>query len=81
MCRNYIGSIVNKIRLLEEDLPNSKIVEKTFINLPERYEAKILSLKDSRDISKITLLELNNAFYAQEQRRVMRKEGIKQMIE
>jgi len=37
---------VNKIRLLLEDLPDRRIVEKVLVSLPERFESKISSLED-----------------------------------
>ena len=58
---------------MEEDLPNSRIIEKIFISLYERFNAKISSLENARDINEITLPELINALQAQEQRRAMRK--------
>ena len=66
--------IVNKIRLLGEKLSDERIVEKIILTLPERFESKISSLEDSRDLSEITLSELVNALQAQEQRRAIRQE-------
>jgi len=66
--------VVNKIRLLREDLPDRKIVEKVFVSLPERFEAKVSSLEDSRDLTKISLTELMNSLQTQEQRRMLRQE-------
>ena len=37
-------TIVNQIKLLSEDFPTQRIVEKLLVNLPERYESKISSL-------------------------------------
>ena len=71
-------TLVNKIRLLGEDLPDSKVVEKMLISLPEKFEAKISSLEDSRDIDELTLSELINALQAQEHRRALRREEIQQ---
>ncbi|XP_012461334.1 uncharacterized protein LOC105781336 [Gossypium raimondii] len=51
-----------------------RIVEKVVSTLPERYEGKISSLEDSRDLTSIALIELINALYAQEQRRASRLE-------
>jgi len=45
--------VVNKIRLLREDLPDRRIVEKVLASLLERFEAKISSLEDSRDLTMI----------------------------
>ena len=44
------------------------------MSLPERFESKISSLEDSKDLTKISLVELVHAFQAQEQRKSMRQE-------
>ena len=59
-------SIGNKVRLLGEDLPDKKVVEKILVTLPKRFESKISSLKEFKDLSKISLAELLNALQAQE---------------
>ena len=66
--------VVNKIRLLCEDLPDRRIVDKALVSLPKRFEAKISSLEDSRDLTKISLTELMNSLQTQEQRRMLRQE-------
>lgn len=65
--------VVNKIRLLGDDLPDKR-VEKVLINLPEKLETKISSLEDSRDLSTITLSKLINVLQATKQRRLFRQE-------
>ncbi|KAG8482698.1 hypothetical protein CXB51_024274 [Gossypium anomalum] len=69
-----IMAVVNSIRLLGEQFDEARMVEKVLSTLPERYEAKISSLEDSRDLATISLTELINALYAQEQRRASRME-------
>ncbi|XP_040947456.1 uncharacterized protein [Gossypium hirsutum] len=69
-----IIAVVNNIRLLGEQFSEARIVEKVLSTLPERYEAKISSLEDSRDLASISLTELINSLYAQEQRRASRIE-------
>nr|KYP41595.1 hypothetical protein KK1_037041 [Cajanus cajan] len=70
-------SIANKVRLLGKDFSDERIVQKILVTVPEKYESKILALKESKDLSKITLGELVNALQAQEQRRMMRhKEAV-----
>ncbi|XP_017640343.1 uncharacterized protein LOC108481771 [Gossypium arboreum] len=64
-----IMAIVNSIRLLGDDFSDKRIVEKVITTLLEKYESKISSLEDSGDLSTISLTELINALYAQEQRR------------
>ncbi|XP_022897715.1 uncharacterized protein LOC111411412 [Olea europaea var. sylvestris] len=57
------------------DLLKQEIVQKILVPIPEKFEATITSLENSRDLSRITLAELLNALQAQEQRRLMRQEG------
>ena len=71
-----IALIVNKIRSLGEEFPDANIVEKVLVTLPERFESKISSLEESRDLSQISFAELMNALQAQEQRRALRQENV-----
>ena len=48
------------------------------VSLPERFEAKISSLKDSRDLTMISLTELMISLQIQEQRRLLRKELLRE---
>ncbi len=41
-------TVVNKIRLMGEQLPDSQIVEKMLVSLPGKFEAKISSLEDQK---------------------------------
>ncbi|XP_027169592.1 uncharacterized protein LOC113769333 [Coffea eugenioides] len=66
--------IVNKVRLLGKDFSDERIVQKILVTLPEKYESKISSLEESKDLSSISLAELVNALQALEQRRMIRKE-------
>ncbi|XP_031253028.1 uncharacterized protein LOC116110949 [Pistacia vera] len=67
-------SVVNKIRLMGVELTDRRVVEKVLVSLSERFESKISSLEDSRDMTQITLTELVHALQAQEQRRLLRQE-------
>ena len=71
-----IALIVNKIRLLGEEFPDARIVEKVLVTLLERFESKISSLEESRDLSQISLVEMMNALQAQEQKRALRQENV-----
>nr|KYP70532.1 hypothetical protein KK1_009752 [Cajanus cajan] len=68
--------IANKIRLLGSNFPDSRIVEKILVTVPEKYEASIASLENTRDLSKITFAEVLHAFQAQEQRSLMREDHV-----
>ena len=65
--------IANKIRLLGTEIPDSRIVQKILVTIPEKYEATLTSLENSKDLSTITLAELLTALQALEQRRLMRQ--------
>ncbi|CAJ2651803.1 unnamed protein product [Trifolium pratense] len=69
-----ISKVVSQIRLLGEDLSDQRVVEKILVCLPERFEAKISSLEETKNFSQITLAELVNALQATEQRRSLRLE-------
>ncbi|KHN47524.1 hypothetical protein glysoja_049816, partial [Glycine soja] len=71
---NKLLGIANKIKLLRSDFADSRIVEKILVTVPERYEASIASLENTKDLSKITLAEVLHALQAQEQRRLMRQD-------
>ena len=58
--------VVNQIKILGEDLSDKRVVEKVLISLLERFEAKISSLEESRDLNQISLAELINALQATE---------------
>ena len=68
-------NIENRVKLLGSSLEDSRIVEKILLTVPERFEATITTLENTKDLSKIALAELLSALQAQEQRRVMRQEG------
>lgn len=72
---NKLISIANKVRLLGSELSDSRIVQKILVTVPERFEATITSLENTKDMSKLTVAELVNAMQAQEQRRMIRSEG------
>jgi hypothetical protein len=67
-------NIASRVRLLGSSIPESRIVQKILVTIPEKFEATITSLENTKDMSKITLSEMLNALQAQEQRRTMRQE-------
>ncbi|KAJ8747501.1 hypothetical protein K2173_013763 [Erythroxylum novogranatense] len=58
---DQISIIVNNIRLLGEDFADKRIVEKVLVTIPERFESKISSLEESKDLNNISLGELMSA--------------------
>ncbi|KAL6321919.1 hypothetical protein AAG906_035819 [Vitis piasezkii] len=73
---DIIALIVNKTRLLGEEFSDARIMEMVLVTLPERFESKISSLEESRDLSQISFAELMNVLQAQEQRRALRQENV-----
>ena len=53
-----LKDIVNSAFNLGETIPKPKIVRKVLRSLPERFHAKITTIKESKDIYKIHLTEL-----------------------
>nr|KYP63709.1 hypothetical protein KK1_018288 [Cajanus cajan] len=79
--KSYAGkllSIANKVHLLGKDFSDETIVQKILVTVLEKYESKISSLEELKELSNITLGELVNALQAQEQRRMMRHEEVVQ---
>ncbi|KAF3634175.1 hypothetical protein FXO38_25261 [Capsicum annuum] len=58
---NKLMKVVNQIRLMGEELTDSRILEKVLVSLPERFEVKISSLEDSKDLTKLSPSELVHA--------------------
>ena len=72
---NKLLSIVNKVRLLGYEFSYSRIVQKILVTAPEKFEAFIASLKNTKDLSKVTFAKLVSAMQSQEQQRLMRQDG------
>lgn len=59
-----IMKLVNQLKLFREKMTKKRIVNKVLVSLIKKFEAKISSLEDSKDIAKLTLSELVNALEA-----------------
>ncbi|RVW59084.1 hypothetical protein CK203_102920 [Vitis vinifera] len=62
--------------LKQEYAEDERMKEKILVTVPERYEATVTTLENTKDLSKISLAELLNSLQAQEQRRLMRQDVI-----
>jgi len=60
-------SIANKVRLFGTGIADSRIAEKILVTVPERYEASLASLENTKDLCKIASAEVIHALQAQEQ--------------
>ncbi|GKU86227.1 hypothetical protein SLEP1_g775 [Rubroshorea leprosula] len=72
---DQLTKVVNKIRLQGEELSDKIVVKKVLVSLSEKFEHKISSLEDSKDLSQLFLNELVNALQAVEQRKALRLEN------
>ncbi|KAK5785530.1 hypothetical protein PVK06_040123 [Gossypium arboreum] len=61
-----LEGIVNKVRLLGKDFFDDQIVQKILVTFLEKYESKIYSLEESKDLSSISLAELVKTLQAPE---------------
>ena len=73
-------SIANKVKLLGFVLNDSRIVEKLLVTVLEKFEATIITLENTKDLSKISFTKLLNGLQKQEQRRSMRQEGVIEVV-
>ena len=58
---NRLLSIANKVRLLGSEFLDSRLVQKILVTVPERFEATISSLENTKDLSKVSMAELIHA--------------------
>ena len=49
-------------------------MEKVLVSLPRRFETKICSIKDNKDISQLSVTELVNSLHIAEQRNNLRND-------
>ncbi|XP_039169760.1 uncharacterized protein LOC120293987 [Eucalyptus grandis] len=61
------------IRVLGTDLRDDRLVQKILVSLPEKFEATIASLENTRDLADIKLAELLNALRTGARVRLMRR--------
>ena len=59
-------SIAYKVRLLGKEFSNEKILQKILVTLPEKYEAIISSLENSKDLSTVSLTDFLHSLEAVE---------------
>jgi len=52
---NKLLGIANKIKFVGKEFPYSKLVEKILVVVPKIYEAFIVSLENTKDLSTFTL--------------------------
>ncbi|PKI58680.1 hypothetical protein CRG98_020946 [Punica granatum] len=74
---DYVDKLVriaNKVRIMESNISDERLVQKILVLELEKFEATIASLENTRELSDLKLFEVLGASQAQEQRRILRKE-------
>lgn len=66
---------VNKIRLLDDDFPDARVVDKIQVNLPAKFEIKISTIEELSDLNHSLLLNLISKLQTHERRATMREEN------
>ena len=68
-------SLANKVKLLGVELSDTRIVQKILVNSPEKFEATIASLENTKDLFNINFAELLHFLQAHAQRIMLRNEA------
>ena len=67
-----IMKIVSEIRILGENLEDRRIVRKIVVSVPARFEQKLCSLEDCKDLKVMSVSELINSLHNAEMRHNLR---------
>ena len=71
-----ITALANKIILFGEPITDQRIVEQILVSLLKKFESKISSLEELKDIAAIKLSDLINSLEALETMRAFRQNGV-----
>jgi hypothetical protein len=63
-----VDEVVNAIRGLGEELNESFVVQKGLISLLLKYDVKVFTIEETRDLTKKTMDELHGSLIANEMR-------------
>jgi hypothetical protein len=63
-----VDEVVNAIRGLGEEFKESLVVQKLLRSLPLRYDAKVSTIEETRDLTKMTMDELHGILTTYEMR-------------
>ncbi|GKV29240.1 hypothetical protein SLEP1_g38182 [Rubroshorea leprosula] len=66
--------LVTQIRMQGERFPDSRVVDKMLVSLPERFEPKVAAIEESCDLSRLSVKALTGKLQAHEKRLAMRSD-------
>ena len=72
---NRFITIVGQMRILGEQVEDKRVVERMLISLPARFDQKINSLEDTKDLKTLSVVEFVNALHMAELRQKRRAGG------
>ncbi|XP_044461809.1 uncharacterized protein LOC123193089 [Mangifera indica] len=64
--------LVNKIRLMREDFPDTKVMNKILVSLPFKFKSKVSAIEESCDLKTLSVSKLISKLQAYEQRTLIR---------
>ncbi|KAA8525231.1 hypothetical protein F0562_007086 [Nyssa sinensis] len=62
------SELVNQMKTYGEDISDARIVEKILISLPDKFDAIVVVVEETKDISKLSIQELMGSLKSYEQR-------------
>ena len=71
-----VMGIVNHIRLIGEDIPDQRIIEKVLRILPKKFEKVVTTILESKDLSNFSIDELKGSLLTHETRLHLEDESI-----
>lgn len=69
-----VVEVVNQMKILGGEISNQQIVEKILISLPEKYDAVVAAIEESKDLATLSVEQLMGSLKSHEQRRLRRNE-------
>ncbi|GKU93722.1 hypothetical protein SLEP1_g7290 [Rubroshorea leprosula] len=66
--------LVTQIRMQGERFPDSRVVDRMLVSLPDRFEPKVAAIEESCDLSRLSVKALIGKLQAHEKRLAMRSE-------
>ncbi|KAL0440851.1 UNVERIFIED_CONTAM: hypothetical protein Sradi_0024000 [Sesamum radiatum] len=70
-----VRELVNQLKAYGEDIPEKRVVEKLLISVTEKYDPIVTTIKETKDITTLTVIELVGSLEAYEKRRSRREEN------
>jgi hypothetical protein len=63
-----VMNIVNQLRMNGEELPDQKVVEKVLRTLPKKFDAMVVAIEESKDLTQLSVDELLGSLVSHESR-------------